>query len=195
MILRLYYTLLVSVLLFPSCDQGKRERQIAEREKAVERREQRIALLEDDYRALLKMKDSLETSVLERTDSTSTFNDIDWPDRVQGDWNSRMVCRSSRCANYVIGDQRNELWRFYADATGSYVQVVNNNAPTRVFSGEYAGKKIILEGLRDSTVKSNITMRVELDDIGATVMRGVQVVTGQDNCEAVFSVELTPREK
>ena len=193
MILRLYCTFLLPALFLSGCNQNTKEQEIVAREKAVERREERMVLLEDDYRALVEMRDSLKARSSVEADTALTFND--WPDSVQGDWSSRMVCRSSRCANYVIGDQRNELWRFYSDSTGSYVQVVNNNEYTRVFSGRYHGQKITLNVLRDSTINNKSAMQVELDDLGSDIMKGSLVITGQNNCKAVFSVELTPRER
>lgn len=193
MILRLYCAFLLPALFLSGCHQDTKEQEIAAREKAVERREERMALREDDYRALVEMRDSLQARRSGEADTTLTSSD--WPDSVRGDWSSRMVCQSSRCANYVIGDQRNELWRFYSDSAGSYVQVVNNDEYIRVFEGRYHEQKITLNIRRDSILGNKTAMRVELDDLDPNMIKGSLVITGRDNCKAVFSVELTPRER
>jgi hypothetical protein len=193
MIARFYLIYLVIVLLV-SCGQDSGKQTLADREKALEKREQNMALMEKEYRTLLKMRDSLrasESAALER-DTTSTHEP--WPDSVLGEWNSRMVCRASRCANYVVGDQRHEVWRFYSDSIGSYVQVVNNDEHIRIFKGQQKGNEITLNILTDTNMtKSMLTRRVQLDNISPSVMKGTLVLTGKNNCETVFSVELTPK--
>lgn len=195
MALRFYYILFLCTIIVASCDHRGSDQEIAKRERAVELREQRVTLIEDDYRTLLKMRDSLNISALAKTDTGAEDSYSEWPESVLGDWNSRMVCRTSRCANYVIGDQRNERWRFYTDSIGAYVQVVNNDEYIRVFEGKYEGQKITLRILNDHDASMRVGRRVELDDISPNIMKGTLVLTGQDNCEAVFSVELTPRAK
>lgn len=195
MILRFYSLLILHMVMFVACDPNRGGQDIAQRERAVELREQRVALLENEYRALLKMRDSLNNSVLAKSDTATADRYNKWPEPIEGDWNSRMVCRASRCANYVIGDQRNERWRFYADSTGMHVQVVNNDKYVRVFEGKYEGEKITLRILNDSDLSTKITRHVQIDDITPNVMKGTLVLTGKNNCEAVFSVELTPSAK
>src|SRR5690606_2926560 len=193
MIARFYLIYLVIVLLV-SCGQVSGKQTLADREKALEKREQNMALMEKEYRTLLKMRDSLrasESAALER-DTTSTHEP--WPDSVLGEWNSRMVCRASRCANYVVGDQRHEVWRFYSDSIGSYVQVVNNDEHIRIFKGQQKGNEITLNILTYTNMtKSMLTRRIQLDNISPRVMKGTLVLTGKNNCETVFSVELTPK--
>src|SRR5690606_21843699 len=195
MILRFYVLLFLHMVMLVSCDSNRGDQDIAQRERAVELREQRVALLENEYRALLKMRDSLNSRVLAKSDSTTTDRYNKWPERVEGDWNSRMVCRASRCANHVIGDQRDERWRFYAESTGMHVQVANHDRYVRVFEGNYEGEKIILRILNDSDLNTRIIRYVQIDDITPNVMKGTLVLTGKNNCEAVFSVELTPSPK
>jgi len=195
MIGRFYLTYLVIVLLV-SCGQDSGKQALADREKALEKREQDLASIEEEYRTLLKMRDSLrarESTPLEG-DTSSTHEP--WPDSVLGEWNSRMVCRASRCANYVVGDQRHEVWRFYSDSVGSYVQVVNNDEHIRIFEGQQNGNEITLNILPDTNMtKSSVARRVQLDDVTSGIMKGTLVLTGKNNCETVFSVELTPRAK
>lgn len=191
MILRIYYILMLAVMLFVACDNGGRERALTEREKILEQREQRVTTIEDEYRSLQKMRDSLLASADELADSTHV-NKL-WPDSLQGEWNSRMICKSSGCSNYVIGDQRNEIWHFRSDSVRTYVEVTNNNRRLRVFEGKYDNQKIILTPSKDSTSTGTLQMRVELDNVMRRLIQGTQVITGKDNCQAVFSVELTRR--
>lgn len=191
-----FYTIFLVMILLISCGQEGRNQALAERERTLEQREERIALIEEEYRMLLKMRDSLRASELTQMDGDSISTYEPWPDSIVGEWNSRMVCRASRCANYVVGDQRHEVWRFYADSVGSYVQVVNNDEHIRIFKGQHSDNEITLNILADTNVsRSSVIRRAKLDDIKAGVMRGTLVLTGKNNCETVFSVELTPRAK
>ncbi|RZF62162.1 hypothetical protein [Sphingobacterium corticibacterium] len=191
-----FYLIYLAIILLVSCGQDGRKQALADREKALEKREQDIASIEQDYQTLLKMRDSLRATESTASEGDTTSIHEPWPDSVLGEWNSRMVCRASRCANYVVGDQRHEVWRFYSDSVGSYVQVVNNDEHIRIFEGQQNGNEIILNILPDTNMtKSSVARRVQLDDITSGVMRGTLVLTGKNNCETVFSVELTPRAK
>lgn len=106
-----------------------------------------------------------------------------------------MLCRESNCSNYVIGDQRNESWQFISDSTGIYTNVLNAKKLVRVFKAKYIDDKIILEFNSDSISKNRTKMNVVLDDIKNNVIKGTQTITGQDNCIARFSVELTLPQK
>lgn len=194
MIVRVYCILLtLLIFLLGSCVQGDKQREIEERERAVELREQEMAALESDYNALLQFRDSLEA---DGTSVHTVATEGGWPEILQGDWNSRMVCRVPGCANYVIGDQRNELWRFQVDTTGTaYVQVINNDQEVRRFKGSYDGQHVTLSLVTDSTAEVRFHRRALLDNIGTRLVKGTQYLVDQNNCETVFSVELTPREK
>ncbi|TYR36232.1 hypothetical protein FXV77_09975 [Sphingobacterium phlebotomi] len=195
MTVRFYLTYLVIILLV-SCGQDSGKQALADREKALEKREQNMASIEEEYHTLLKMRDSLRASESIPLEGDTASSHEPWPDNVLGEWNNRMVCRASRCANYVVGDQRHEVWRFYSDSIGSYVQVVNNDEHTRIFKGQQNGNEITLHVLADTNMtKNSVTRRAQLDDITPSVMRGTLVLTGKNNCETVFSVELTPRAK
>ena len=106
-----------------------------------------------------------------------------------------MLCRESNCNQYVIGDQRNETWQFLSDSTGIYTNVLNNKKHIRIFKAKYVEDKIQLEFNSDSISKNKTKINVILDDINENVIKGIQTITGQDNCTARFSVELTPPQK
>ncbi len=179
--------ILFAFLLFSCSD--KKEKELTERENALLKREQQFADKETEYESLLKMRDSL-TEVKEVKDTISEIKN--WPDNLTTNWNSKMVCKESNCSNYVIGDQRSETWKFISDSTGIYTNVLNNNKLIRVFKAQYSPEKIMLDFAKDSTAKSKTKINVVLNDIKQNVIKGTQTITGQDNCRAVFSVELTP---
>lgn len=194
--IRLYIVFSVfAVFLWSSCTQGDRQQAIEERERAVALREEQIATSETDYQDLLQMRDSLAAARERLSDSVSA--DRHWPEMLQGDWNSRMVCRVPGCATYVIGDQRNELWRFQVDTTGTaYVLVISNDTELRRFRGSYDGHQVTLSLVTDSATATDVRFhrRALLDNIGTRLVKGTQYMVDHNNCETVFSVELTPRE-
>lgn len=179
------------LLLLPflfSCN-DKREQELSKRENSLLEREKKFADKEAEYELLLKMKDSIQV-VLKVKDTLPKIQV--WPDSLKIKWNSKIVCRESNCSNYVIGDQRTEVWDFVSDSTGMYTNVVSNKEIKRVFRGQYWVNKIVLDSAKESSAKNNMKVSVVLDDIKKNIIKGTQTITGQDNCSAKFSVELTP---
>lgn len=184
--------LLFLTFLFISCE-NKKELELQKREQTLNVREEKIAEKESDYQSLLLFRDSIYALKNTVKDSTSSIKE--WPEKIQGIWNSKMLCRESSCSKYVIGDQRNETWQFLSDSTGIYTNVLNNKKLIRVFKAKYSDDKILLEFKTDSISKSNSKINVVLDEIKDNVIKGTQTITGQDNCTARFSVELTLPQK
>ncbi|AWK06667.1 hypothetical protein HYN56_21510 [Flavobacterium crocinum] len=186
---KLFLLFFVSVLF--SCS-NKKEQELILRENALLEREKQFQDKEAEYDKLLKFKDSLL--------SVSTIKDTlqkakEWPDSLKIRWNSKMICKESNCSNYVIGDQRNEIWEFTSDSVGMYTNVISNNEIKRVFTGQYLENKIVLDSAKETSSKNKIKVSVVLDDIKKNIIKGTQTITGQDNCTAKFSVELTPSNK
>lgn len=179
-------TLVLTVLLF-SCD-NKKDDELRNRERELELREQKVLSFEADYNILVKLRDSLQAA--KTSDTTAILKT--WPANLQRIWNSKMICTASDCSNYVIGDQRNEVWRFFSDSTGSYMNVINNDKLVRVFKGSFVENKITLDYVSDSTSVKRQQIRIVMDDIKTNLIKGTQTITGDKNCSAKFSVELTP---
>lgn len=184
--------LLFLACVFISCE-NKKELELQNREKALVLREEQLAQKEADYKSLLLFRDSIMS--LKDTVEDAAESRKEWPKNIQGIWNSKMLCRESDCSQYVIGDQRNESWQFSSDSTGIYTNVLNNKKLIRVFKAKYIDDKILLEFNSDSISKNKTKMNVVLDDIQDNVIKGIQTITGQDNCTARFSVELTLPQK
>ncbi|WP_163410177.1 hypothetical protein [Flavobacterium ajazii] len=186
------FLLLITACTFISCE-NKKELDLQKREKALVLREEQLAEKEADYKSLLLMRDSI---IAAKNDTIK--NDITikkWPKSLYGTWNGKLLCRESNCNNYVIGDERNEVWQFLSDSTGLYANVLNNKRLVRVFKAKYAEDKILFEFSSDSISKNKVKMNVVLDDIKENVIKGTQTITGQNNCSARFSVELTLPQK
>ncbi|WP_343587706.1 hypothetical protein [Flavobacterium sp.] len=183
--------LILFVLVLSSCS-NKKEQELIVRENALLEREKQFQDKEADYDKLLKMRDSL-LSVSKVKDTLPQIKE--WPENLKLTWNSKMICRESNCSNYVIGDQRSEVWEFVSDSTGMYTNVLSNNEIKRVFAGQYLESKINLDSAKEASSKNKIKVSVVLDDIKKNIIKGTQTITGQDNCIAKFSVELTPSTK
>lgn len=179
------------ILALYSCG-NKKEQELIVRENSLLEREKQFQDKEAEYEKLLKMKDSLQ-SLSKVKDTLPKIKE--WPENLKIAWNSKMVCRESNCSNYVIGDQRTETWEFRSDSTGMYTNVLSNNEIKRVFTGQYLENKIVLDSAKEASAKNKIKVSVVLDDIKKNIIKGTQTITGQDNCIAKFSVELTPSNK
>jgi len=183
---------LIFACMFISCE-SKKVVELQNREKAVTLREEEFEKKEADYKALVLMRDSL--SAIKDTVKNNPDLIKEWPKSLKGFRNSKMLCRESNCSQYVIGDQRNESWEFKSDSTGIYVNVLNAKKFVRVFKAKYVEDKIMLDFSSDSISKNKVKINVVLDDITDNVIKGTQTITGQNNCTARFSVELTLAQK
>lgn len=184
----------IIILLLVSC-KGRKEDDLEAREKKLLLLEKEFSAKEEDYKNLLKLRDSLQLAVLtkeKKTDSIARF----WPDSLVGSWNSRLVCRESACGTYVIGDQRTEKWIFSNDSIGPIIKVMDNNKLKRTFRAEYQdGKAKLNIYLTDSTAARNNKTTALLDNFSKKVIKGTQSLSGQDDCLVKFSVELSPSPK
>jgi len=185
--------LFILLLLLISCE-NKKEEGLAERERLLKAREQEFEIKVADYKQLAKMRDSLFAQRDKEVKNDSLVIKT-WPDSLSKQWISKMVCRESNCSNYVIGDQRSEVWQFSSDSLGIFANVLNNDKLVRVYRANYIDNKIVMNFATDSTAKSKVKMNVVLDDVDTKVIKGTQTITGRDNCIAKFSVELTPSAK
>ncbi|GAA4320022.1 hypothetical protein [Compostibacter hankyongensis] len=167
------------------CTGHKYEQQLAGREQNLLEREKQFAEKEADYQSLLRMRDSL----LSHHDTVATLS---WPAAVAGRWNSKVICKESNCSNYVIGDQWSGSWEFTSDSTGMFVKVTNNDKLIRVFSGSFNKEEILLHFATDSSIQKKADMSVVLRKIDSNLMKGTQILSGDNNCTARFSVELVP---
>ena len=188
-LLRFSFLLILMVLL--SCGNHK-EKELIIREKELLEKEKKFSDKEAEYKLLLKMKDSL-LSVSNIKDTLPIQEK--WPDSLNGSWNAKMVCRESNCSIYVIGDQRNEIWDFVSDSSGTYANVIGSNKLKRILRGKYLDHKIILDSSLENSSKNTVKINAVLDDIRKNIIKGTQTITGKDNCTAKFSVELTPSSK
>lgn len=166
---------------------------IKTREARLAQQEQELAHKEAEYKALLHMRDSLQAAKSKPFTADTIVQR--WPDSIAKQWNSRLVCRSSNCNNYVIGDQRNEQWQFVADSAGLFVRATSRNRTIQVFKGTLLDNQIILNREPDSVGDHMARIQIKLDILGARIIKGTQIIRAKADCEANFSVELTPKEK
>jgi hypothetical protein len=172
-------------LFLTGCRDQEREQQLVLREQAILEKEQQFALKEADYQALTKMRDSLFS--VQDTSARMTS----WPDSIAGQWSSRVVCTASTCSDYVIGDQRSDIWEFSSDSTQMVTKVVSNNSLVRVYSAKLSSNEIQLSFQTDSSASKQVDMMVILNDITSNKLKGKRSVTVDSKCNAQFTVELT----
>lgn len=171
--------------LMISCDDTKREEELIQREKNLSLKESQFAEKEADYLSLLQMRDSLNSV----QDSTAYLS---WPDSISGIWSSKVVCTESNCNDYVIGDQRVDNWEFAQDSTGLITRVLNNkNEIVRTYTAQFSPAGIQLQFKTDSLADKQVVMNINLDNIKSDKLTGKRNISVDNNCSAVFNVELT----
>lgn len=180
-----FFLLAAVCFLLVSCDYKEKEKNLTEREKQLLEKEKLFAQKESEYQALLKMKDS----IFSQKDSTE-IKAVVWPEEISGPWNGKVICTESNCSDYVVGDQRTDLWEFDNDPTQPVTKIINNNNLVRLYSGKFENNEIRLSFKTDSTAKKYVEMNVILNDISDNKIKGTRTVTSDNGCTAKFSVEL-----
>jgi len=175
-------TFCACLLLLISCTDKEKENNLALREQQLLEKEKLFAKKESQYQALLKMKDS----IFSKKDSMKV---VKWPAEISGSWSGKVICTESNCSDYVVGDQRTDIWEFDNDSTQLVTKIINNNNLVRLYSGKFENNEIKLNFKTDSTAKKKVEMNVLLNDISDTKIRGTRTIA-VDNCMAKFSVEL-----
>ena len=177
--------IVLTCLLLCGCHNKQREQQLAQREQTVIEKEKEFALKEADYKSLVRMRDSLLTK-------RDTVIIQQWPEEIAGLWSSRSVCRESNCSDYVIGDQRSNMWEFVSDSTGLFTRVLdNNNQLVRVYAARLDSAGIKLHYATDSSASKQMDLNIDLNQVSPALLKGVQTIRVDQSCNAKFLVELT----
>ena len=167
-----------------SCKENEREKQLDAREKSLSEKENLFSEKELEYESLLKMRDSL------RSANQDSIVVAEWPAEILGKWNGKVICTESNCSDYAVGDQRTDVWEFVNDSLQTSVNVYSNNNLVRKYSGKLENNEIKLNFKTDSTATKLVDMNLLLNDISSAKIRGKRTITVNNNCSAVFSVEL-----
>lgn len=177
--------IIIGLAFLTGCNDTQQEEKLIEREKAIAQKETDFAEKEAEYLSLIKMRDSLNSII----DSTVYKT---WPQEIAGFWNSKVICTESNCSDYVIGDQRVDTWEFVQDSTGLFTRVLNNkNEIVRTYTAEYSPAGISLQFKTDSLAEKQVVMNIHLNDIKPDKLMGKRNISIDNNCAAVFNVELT----
>ncbi|MCL7987132.1 hypothetical protein M8998_04155 [Sphingobacterium sp. lm-10] len=189
-----FYALLILVSSTTACGDNSRSEELDKREAAIAERERQVSAISEHYEQLLAMQDSLTKNKLAEVKHNS--DDMRWTDSLLGEWESRLVCISTSCRGYVIGDQRTEQWTFLSDTTGLQLQVAGKASDTKSYWAASSGNRneLILKDEQFSQSSKTATV-LSFSEIATRQIRGQKRNTGPDNCKLVFSVLLTPRSK
>ncbi len=176
--------LLMLGFCFSGCNNQDRRDELEEREVALLAKEKQFALKEAEYKLLLQMRDSVQ--IVADTVMAAAV----WPEGMAKKWNARVVCVASNCTDYVVGDQRSDVWEFGDESGKLVVKAVNSNKLVRLYLAQFDNNTIRLHYTTDSAAAKNVVMHVALTEITAAKMRGVRAVSVDNKCTAIFSVEL-----
>jgi hypothetical protein len=178
-----FFILFAGSFLLISCDYKEKEKNLTEREKQLLEKEKLFAKKESEYQSLLKMRDS----IFSKKDSVKI---VLWPEEISGPWNGKVICTESNCSDYVVGDQRTDIWEFDSDSIHLSTKIINNNNLVRLYSGKFENNEIKLNFKTDSTSQKKVEMNVLLNDISDAKLKGTRTITTDNGCTAKFSVEL-----
>lgn len=180
---------LILAIVFFGCKDKEFEQRLLKKEKELNLRETAILESENELATLRQFKDSLE-QLNQPVDSLVTYTE--WPDSLQGIWSSKVICEKSDCADYLVGDQRSDQWKFTQDSTRIMVEVFNQkNEMVRVYNAEFDEKEIKLNFQTDPTSTKHVEMEILLNSFKKNRMSGTRTLKVNQNCLASFSVELT----
>ncbi len=180
------FLLLISLLLLlTGCYDREREARLTQRERNLLVREKQFSMKESEYFSLLNMRDSL----LAIKDTAGVI--VAWPEEIAGYWNSKVVCTESNCADYVVGDQRNDTWLFTSDSTRMVTKVINNNTLVRVYNSSFSKNVISLTFSTDTSASKQVVMNVLLNELSQNKIKGTRTISIDNRCTARFSVELS----
>jgi len=183
-LLKTYFILLCCTML-TGCRNDQKEQQLAQREQVIAEKEKEFAMKEADYNSLIRMRDSLLTK-------KDTVIIQQWPQEIAGIWNARSVCRESNCSEYVIGDQRANMWEFVSDSTGLLTRVTDkNNNLVRIYNARFDSTSINLQFVSDSSASKKVNLSIDLSPVTAELLKGIQTINVGQSCTAKFFVELT----
>ena len=172
-----------AIFFTAGCRDDVREQELNKREQILLEKENQFTLKEADYQSLLKMRDSLMAQ-------KDTVTHLDWPPQLAGLWNSKVVCTESNCSDYIVGDQRSDLWEFSSDSSQMITKVISNNKLVRVYLAEYSNSQINLNFSTDSTAARKVAMHVTLNEAAPGKLKGIRTIAIDSACTAKFSVEL-----
>ncbi|MDO5655714.1 MAG: hypothetical protein Q4G27_06200 [Flavobacteriaceae bacterium] len=182
-----FFTIFLCIFLFAGCNEKEKEyleklQRLEDREKRLNEREIEMAVKLADYDLLKSKFDSISTA---ESDSLKMHSQ-----NVLGEWSSSMVCTSSSCTGFAIGDVRTGNWKFSKkedrieaesyDAKGKLI---------RTYYGNFQNNDLFLRSVPDTDSLSRNTMELVINDIQSRRMRGYRKIS-QQNCEVFFSIDL-----
>lgn len=189
----LYLSAIIIIFLSACGGDNSRSVELDRREAALAEREKQVDSITTDYQALLNMRDSL--SHIKTVQLDTIIMNAPWTDSLVGEWESRLVCISTTCRGYVIGDQRTEHWSFLSDSTGLYLEVTGKAKSPKTYLAKASANRNELTLKEQETESASPASLLSFSEISSRQIRGQKRNTGADNCKLVFSVLLTPRSK
>lgn len=172
--------LLLFFALGISCTPSEKEKDITIREKALSTKEKELKAKEAEYLNLVAVRDSLQNAEIEKSFSANI------PVEILGNWNGKMVCTESACAEHVIGDQRTDVWEF----TKEGLRMVNKSGGERLFTAKVEGTQLRLNSEESPNINNSTEITLDLTISENGRLKGVRKLTGKDGCIASFSVDL-----
>ena len=187
--LLVYFSLLVTLLLFAGCDYKEREKALAQKMEELNQKEQQLLLREKN----LQLEEDSIKLLIARMDSVSYADSIKvLPPALTGQWTSKMICTETNCSGSAVGDTQTDTWEIATQDTAVVIRSISKGNINRIYTGNYFNSNKIRVSLLTENIEQEKTTKrtIELNDIKPNKMRGTRVVTQADGCQITYSVEL-----
>ncbi len=146
-----------------SCTDPQKEEQLNQRENQLSLKEKEFISKEADYKSLLLMRDSLEHAT-----DTAMVEIV--PANIIGKWNGKMICTDSNCSDYVINDQRNDIWEFTSDK----VRIINKSGMIKNYWVKNMGTELKLTPEEVTNNSSSTTLKIPIENLNR--IKGIMTV-------------------
>ena len=191
---RLVCSLSIVVMVSSSCDFKARQQELEKRRIELDNREQGLILRE---KAVQFKEDSLQLLLTRKDSSIIIVDSISLlPPALHGEWITRSVCTETNCSGSAVGDTRTDTWLLGSRDSSIYINSVNSNQITRVYTGKFYRSNLI----KASTVSTanpqeerTAIFNVTLNEVSATRIKGTREIIQPDGCKIVYSVEMTKK--
>jgi hypothetical protein len=186
MIYRWILILFIVSSLFAGCD-------IQERERAVQKKDQELAVKEQQLkdRELALQKAEAAFALKQQLDSTHADSLFVYQQNIAGTWSTSMTCTETTCSGSAVGDIKKEVWTFLYEQSRIVAKATVDENVARIYTGQVVNNGIeLVQTIEPTTTGSAATIRVRIKKVNDNTMEGEREII-REGCKIVYSLQLT----
>ena len=180
--------IVMGFVMITGCDYQRRNEALDKKMNELNQREAVLSLKEQQ----MEIKEQQINEKEKILDSTAhVINDslLRSHKKTEGAWRVDMICTQTNCPGSAVGDVKTERWNITVEGRNVLVNVKNNRALSKSYSGAFDGNLITLTADQDTT-EVNATIEVHLQQATDKEMEGDRVVTQASGCQILYSLRL-----